>query len=170
MVAYAGSEVSSMPTWTSPFLSASTVRGPATSSGLNSLNVIPYVFSSPCWQNGRVGHSGGPPSTSWLAIDGPALAGSLAGSLAGAGATVAAVEAAGVAAGVELLPPDVHAPTRSTSDVAPRAAMRVIRIGSSFSDSRTATRGDQAPRCYLLFVFGPDRNSVRLGVRRVTTA
>jgi hypothetical protein len=135
---------------------------------LNSLNVIPYVFSSPCWQNGRVGHSGGPPSTSWLAIDGPALAGSLAGALAGA--AVAAVEAAVVAAGVELLPPDEHALTSSTSDVAPRAAMRVIRIGSSFSDSRTATRGDRAPRCYLLIVFGPDRNSVRLGVRSVTTA
>ena len=125
-----------MPTWMSPFLSASTVSGPATSSGLNSLNCSPYVFSSPWRQNGRLGHSGGPPRTSWLATEGPALAGSLAGSaLAGADAGAEAAAAA-VADGVELLPPDEHALTASARVVAPRAAMRIIRIGSSFHCSR----------------------------------
>src|SRR5262249_3449812 len=127
LAAMAGSDVNSRPTWMSPFLSASTVSGPPASSGLNSLNVSPYVPSRPLRQNGRSGRSGGPPSTSVLAIDGPALAGSLlaGSSLAAAGADAGA-DAAADADGDELPPPDEHALSTSASDVAPRAAMRVI--------------------------------------------
>ena len=42
----------------------STVSGPPTSSGLKSPNSMPYVSFRPGMQNGRSGHSGGPPSVS----------------------------------------------------------------------------------------------------------
>src|SRR5438105_9315037 len=48
--------------------SAAIVSGPPVSSGLKSLNVMPYVFLRPSAQNGRCGHSGGPPSTRVLPI------------------------------------------------------------------------------------------------------
>src|ERR687891_955222 len=54
----------SRPTSMSPFSSASTVSGPPTSSGTNSPNSIPYTSRSPGMQNGRSGHSGGPPRVS----------------------------------------------------------------------------------------------------------
>src|SRR5712692_11274785 len=51
-----------------PFLKAARVAGPSVSSALNSLNVMPYTDLRPGWQNGRVGHSGPAPRTSWLPI------------------------------------------------------------------------------------------------------
>src|SRR5438105_15499600 len=55
------------PIWMAPLSRADLVSGPPASSDLNDLKVRPYVFSSPGWQNGRVGHSAGPPSTNWPA-------------------------------------------------------------------------------------------------------
>src|SRR5689334_1080757 len=54
-----------MPTWILFWSSAATVSGPLTSRGLNDLKFNPYVCLSPIRQYGRVGHSGGPPSTSF---------------------------------------------------------------------------------------------------------
>src|SRR6185503_2054862 len=125
-VTIAGSEVNSRPTSTWPPDSAVTVSGPPTSSGTNSANVRPYVSCSPRRQNGRSGHSGGPPSLSVVESAGPAGADgdSAAGSL---GALVSG--GALTAAGDGLPPPDEHAPTSSASSVAPSATVRNFRMG-----------------------------------------
>src|SRR2546421_2220766 len=44
-----------------PLLSACLTSGPPASSDLNWPKAILYVVSRPCWQNGRFGHSAGPP-------------------------------------------------------------------------------------------------------------
>src|SRR2546421_7301494 len=49
-----------------PLLSACLTSGPPASSDLNWPKAILYVFSRPCWQNGRFGHSAGPPRTEAL--------------------------------------------------------------------------------------------------------
>ena len=49
-----------------------TVSGPPASSGTNSANSRPYVSVSPRRQNGRSGHSGGPPSLRVVESAGPA--------------------------------------------------------------------------------------------------
>src|SRR3954447_10765454 len=54
------SDENSSPTWMAPLSSADLVSGPPASSALKSLKCSPYVVTSPCWQNGRVGHSAGP--------------------------------------------------------------------------------------------------------------
>ena len=46
-----------------PCLSAVFDSGPPASRAVKLSNVRPYLLSSPGWQNGRSGHSGGPPST-----------------------------------------------------------------------------------------------------------
>src|SRR2546421_8712459 len=56
----------------SPRSSAAFVSGPPASSALNALKCSPYFDVKPASQNGRVGHSGGPPSVIWPAI-GPGL-------------------------------------------------------------------------------------------------
>src|SRR2546423_12302304 len=61
------SDENSRPTWMAPLSRADLVSGPPASSALKSLNLRPYVVSSPFWQNTRVGHSGGPPSVIWPA-------------------------------------------------------------------------------------------------------
>jgi hypothetical protein len=44
-----------------PEVSPPLVSGPPPSSDLNWPNEILYLLSSPAWQNGRFGHSAGPP-------------------------------------------------------------------------------------------------------------
>src|SRR5436853_318613 len=51
----------------SPLRRAAFVRGPPASRALNDLNLMPYLSSRPLAQNGRVGHSLGPPRVSWPA-------------------------------------------------------------------------------------------------------
>src|SRR5665811_943227 len=57
------SEEKTRPSAISPFLSAALVSGPPGSSDLKSAIRSTYLLVRPGWQNGRVGHSGGPPST-----------------------------------------------------------------------------------------------------------
>src|SRR5438067_10862083 len=52
----------------SPRSSAAFVSGPPASSALKALKCRPYFDVRPASQNGRVGHSGGPPRVIWLAI------------------------------------------------------------------------------------------------------
>src|SRR3954453_3014869 len=52
-----------------PLSMADLVSGPPTSRDLNALKVSPYVSFRPGWQNGLVGHSGGPPRVIWLATE-----------------------------------------------------------------------------------------------------
>src|SRR5437763_8022954 len=52
----------------SPRSSADFVSGPPASSALNALKCRPYFEVKPASQNGRVGHSGGPPRVILLAI------------------------------------------------------------------------------------------------------
>src|SRR6266498_4920099 len=99
-------EENSSPTWMAPLFNPETVSGPPKSSFLTCLKTIPYVFFRPIWQNGFVGQSGGAPNTNWLAIVPPPPA----------------------------LPPDPppHAAPRSASDsrAAPRAYLRLCRMGN----------------------------------------
>src|SRR5215212_1115965 len=118
-----GSDVNRIATWTSLPSSAATVMGPPTSRGLNSLNCSPYVPCSPIRQNGRLGHSGGPPNTN-------VLASVPFGEPEGAAAEGVAVGLPlGVADGVGLPPPDPHALRMSATRVAPTAALRIVRMG-----------------------------------------
>ena len=132
-VAIAGSEVNSSPTSMWPPVRAWTVSGPPASSGTNSANSRPYVSVNPRRQNGRSGHSGGPPSLRVVESAGPAGAdGDSAGADgdSAAGSLGALVSGGALAAeGDGLLPPDEHAPTSSASNVAPRATVRNVRMG-----------------------------------------
>src|SRR5438128_1931138 len=60
-LARAASEQNTRPMVICPPVSPPLVNGPPVSSDLNCPNVIPYVLVRPSWQNGRCGHSGGPP-------------------------------------------------------------------------------------------------------------
>ena len=81
----------------------------------------------PGTQNGRWGHSGGPPRVSWDAIEPPDADDDGEASVDGLAADDGAV--VGAAVGDGLLPPDVQALTMSASSVAPRAALRIARMG-----------------------------------------
>ena len=121
-----GSDVNSRATSTSPDLTALRLSGPPASSGRNSLKSSPYVFFRPTAQKGRWGHSGGPPRVSWDAIEPVGAADAGEAAVDGLAAVDGAVDGA---AGDGLLPPDVHALTKSATIVAPRAALRNDRMG-----------------------------------------
>ena len=118
----AGSEVNSRPTSTWPFLTASTVMRAARVERLELLEREPVGLLQPDRAERALRALGRPAEHEGAGERSPDGRGrrALGRSRRRAGAE---------AAGVGLLPPDVHAPTTSASSVAPRAALRMLRMG-----------------------------------------